>query len=132
VNKPRITRYWTDGGRDFNGRLSGDVYIRIEWIDASGITRTSCGQYFADDHDINWQYDQPSHSVHAAACECALDSGEYATTEGATFAGNESYHDMSDACETTCASCGVRQPTLNDLSDDGECGRCFIARQAVA
>jgi hypothetical protein len=32
---------------------------------------------------------------------------------------------------TKCKTCGDEQPTLDDLSDELECARCFVARMAT-
>jgi hypothetical protein len=37
----------------------------------------------------------------------------------------------SESC-TKCKSCGEEQPTIDDLSDELECSRCFISRMGQA
>jgi len=95
----KIVRYFTSHSRDYNGRLTGDYFIRVEYTDAEGVLYTTRGEYDSDDHRITWHYDVPPTSIDSDACDCARDAGESARTRGAEFGGIESYAAMTSLVE---------------------------------
>lgn len=95
----RPTRYWTDLGRDWHGRLPPSLRLRIEWTQ-DGVTYTSCGTYNTRDHALTWDFgDEPPDGVHTDALACAFDAGEGIDTTLAEYSGRETSEQMWTAVD---------------------------------
>lgn len=120
-----MLRYWTDSRPEYT-----DGRVRVVWMDAGGIERSTMGHYFADDHFVNWQYDDPPVALAALALECAAVAGEF-TLPGASWEGNESSSEMDHQVAARCLICGIVQTAIEMLSEIGNCPRCAHAAQAA-
>ena len=105
---------------------------------------------FTDAIRIEWTANQVTHSAelnaagvvtHASAevpadlvlrarycLEVGLDRG----VEGCEYMGVETAEQMFAAIAHRCCSCGKVQPSLDWLSNAGECGVCFVVQMSVA
>src|SRR4051812_8009284 len=92
-----LLRYWLTSPRDFHGGLN-QGHIRLEWVDATGVTRTSYGSFWPSDAAINWQHEDPPAALDELAIECAFDAGEYGVS-GCEFVGLQTSHQMSQDCD---------------------------------
>lgn len=118
-------RFWTDAAPSWMGPL-----IRIEWSNAQGVTESTFGRFFDSDNEINWQYaDCPSH-LEELALEAARYGSEY-PVHGAEHMGSETFAQMDAQCANRCCGCGVVQASIEDLSEQGHCSKCFVARMAA-
>lgn len=125
-SKPSLLRFWSDAREAYQ-----DGRIRIEWTDAQGVTRSTMGRYWVDDNCVTWEYDEPkSNRIYNLAAECGASAGDFPVV-GAEFCGVETREQMEHAVECRCGTCGIVQPSLDDLSEHGLCVRCFVRKEAA-
>lgn len=128
--KARLVRFWSDSRQPYT-----DGHVRIEWVDARGVTRTSCGRYYIDDNCVAWDYEEPkSGRVYNDAIDCAGSAGDFTVVghDGVIgFAGVETYEQMCERVEGACSECGA-YVGINQLSTAGDCPKCFVARMGAA
>lgn len=118
-------RFWTDASPSWQG-----ANIRIEW-DANGVTQSTFGRFDDSDNEINWQYGDPPSELEELCLEAARYGSEYAV-DGAEHIGSETFAQMDAAVAQRCCACGVVQASLDELSNEGHCPKCFVARMGAA
>lgn len=119
ASKPRLLCFWTE--RPFG------AHVRIEYIDTDGVKRTTAGVLC--DGFIRWSYDLPPDEVDELAYLVCYDGAEH-TFPGVEYGGQQSAAEMEAAVEHTCFGCGTRVESVDELSERGECSKCFVARMA--
>src|SRR4051812_16743980 len=93
-------KYWSDSRSAYE-----EGYVRIEWTDAKGVTRTTMGRYWLSDNCVTWEYEEPASArIYNLAAECGADAGEYGVV-GAEFMGWETRQQMEHAVESCCQGC---------------------------
>lgn len=117
-----LLRYWLT--EDYKS-------IRIAWVDAQGIERSASGYTAEGQSALGWHYGKPPEALRIAARDCLADGYEH-SIPGCLFVGFESYREQDRQVAARCSSCGVVQADEDDLSERGECTRCFVSRLAVA
>jgi hypothetical protein len=116
-------RFFSDASPSFSG-----ANIRIEW-DVDGVTQSTFGRFDDSDNEINWQYGECPSEFEDIALEAARYGTEYAVS-GAEHMGSETFAQMDAACAQRCVGCGVVQVSIQELSEQGDCTRCFVKRMA--
>lgn len=119
-------RFWSDASPSWQG-----ANIRIEWVNAQGVTESTFGRYNESDNTVNWQYADCPSELEDIALEAARYGSEYAVS-GAEHMGSETFAQMDAACAQRCTACGVVQESLDDLSGEGHCAKCFIRLMGAA
>lgn len=121
-NATSALRFWTDSSPSWQG-----TNIRVEWVNAQGVTESSFGRFSDSGNEINWQYGEPPARFEDICLEAARYGSEYLVS-GAEHMGSETFAEMDAQCAFRCQACGVVQGSINDLSEQGECGRCYVRR----
>lgn len=89
------TRFWLTEVYD-SYTTRGDVSIRIEYVDAQGVTRTNFGRVDTSNESVNWQLDpEPSRKLTRDAIEVSFGLD----VPGWVAMGQETYREMSDVCD---------------------------------
>jgi hypothetical protein len=122
-------RFWLSTRTIF---ASDPSLIRVAWT-VQGVEQSALG--YVDDTRIVWNLgaEVPSR-LDRDAFEAAWSQADYGDAHvppGWTFEGYETSNEMERQVGCRCLSCGVVQATEDDLSEQGDCPRCFISRSAV-
>lgn len=117
----RLFRYWVTPDWD---------EIRIAWFDLQGVERSATAYRREGCRSLGWHYGRPSDALQIATRDC-LDAGLDFSVPGCEFIGEESYAEQDRQVSDRCQGCGVVQASLDDLSEQGHCGRCYVASMAT-
>lgn len=102
-----------------------DQSIRIDWISPDGIPRSASGNW--DDTEVTWLLGSPvPRALSLAARDCCYEDH----VPCCAFAGQESRSKQDDEVARQCLCCGKREATWEDLSEQGECTRCYVERMS--
>jgi hypothetical protein len=122
-----LLRFWSD---------SSPTFGKAPTSASSSLTRRCdlCSTMAAVDSDgaIRWAYAIPAACPRGDLC---LEAARYGTSHpipNASHMGSESWEQMDAQCANRCGACGVVQGSIDELSEDGFCSRCFIAKAGAA